>query len=155
MLKKRTEVISQEKKVKVNDISSIFQDIPDNPLESSLPKIDISKSLEKVQNTHKLIEEGITDFGQKVDKLKDITLEINGELDDHKRLLETIDEKTMIEKAKIEAMSKKIDYATDQTNTSFRLAIAFICFLVLLIIVATIVLYISITIVINKASNNI
>lgn len=146
MFKKRTEVIAQEKKAKVNDISSIFSDLPENPLESSLPKIDVSRSLSKVHNTHKLIEQGITDFSEKVDKLKDITLEISSELDDHKRLLENIDEKTMIEQAKIESMTQKIDGAIGQTHNSFRVAIAFICLLILLIIVATIVLYISITI---------
>lgn len=125
------------------EVALIFSSqLPNDPLDSSFPSIDISKSLENVKNNNQRIEKTLDIFTGKLSALKDIVIDTGYELNSQNKILSDIEMKNISETTAIERLNLRATSVTTGINATLRITIAFVCITILLTLVAVFVLFI-------------
>jgi chromosome segregation ATPase len=109
--------------------------LPDDPTKSNLPVIDISAQMMQVDNLNKKIDEHADILGEKLVKLKEAALDINGELTTQQVMLENLEEKVEKEIERLKALNERVDTALDKIGGSMKL----ICIVAIIIVIVAMV----------------
>jgi hypothetical protein len=136
--------VYKDKGKKDDEISLLFNtELPEDPTDSSLPIIDIRASLLKVEEQKRQMNLGIEMFNEKISGLKEIALDISGELDIHEKILDNIEKKSQKQTEEIQKVSAKVKNATQQTNNTTRLCVVVAVICVILIILGIVGVFIA------------
>jgi len=125
------------------EVALIFSSqLPNDPLDSSFPSIDVSKSLENVKKNNQRIEETLDIFSGKVSALKDVIIDTGYELYSQNKIQSNIEMKNSTETTAIERLNLRATSVRDGVNITLRITIAFICITILLTLIAVFILFI-------------
>ncbi|KAL0480212.1 SYP71 [Acrasis kona] len=130
----------KENKSPLLDHLIMESELQQDPRDSQLPRIDISKSLAMVEENKKKMDKGLDIFEKKLDQLKQMASDIGTELDESNAMLDTIDNKVGEQQEKIQLLNDRTEKAINQVNNTTRLAIVLclVCILMVMVVVAAI-----------------
>jgi hypothetical protein len=134
-----------EKTMSVTDFLKDNEQIGDDitNFESNLPLLDISKSMELVFSYKKQMEQGLNEFSDKLNKLKEISLDISDEFSLQEDLLNRINDKSGRETESLLKSNKKVKELQTEISNSTRYCIIFIILMIVLFIIAAVLIYIA------------
>lgn len=122
---------------------SLDEQLPDDPCDSNLPALDISKSLAVVDEYKKQLDQGLDDFEKKVDALREIATGMHESLDRQDTLLNKIDNKVDREQKKLDDLNYRVEDAIVQVSSSTRWTIILIIVVVLSVIFLVVFAYVA------------
>jgi ATP-dependent Zn protease len=124
-------------------MSITFQDESDEY--NMLPPIDISGSEARIKQFKQDIDEGISQFSNKLMYLKTIAIDAGDELELQNKEITRMNSKVTSETTSLLKMNKQTDEIIEQIGTSTKLCFIFILVAILLVILFILFVYLAIT----------
>ena len=111
-----------------------------------LPPIDISESKKKIIDYKKRIDEGLEQFSNKVDVLKDIALKQSDELDQQNKMIGDMSQNIEKKKGTLNEFRKELEAIEKHVDITTKLFVLFILLIILVILATIIFVYLVVTI---------
>jgi ATP-dependent Zn protease len=124
-------------------MSITFQDESDDY--NMLPPIDISGSEARIKQFKQDIDEGISQFSNKLMYLKTVAIDAGDELELQNKEITRMNSKVTSETTSLLKMNKQTDEIIEQIGTSTKLCFIFILVAILLVILFILFVYLAIT----------
>jgi ATP-dependent Zn protease len=124
-------------------MSITFQDESDDY--NMLPPIDISGSEARIKQFKQDIDDGISQFSNKLMYLKTVAIEVGDEVELQNKEISRMNSKTNSETTSLLKMNKHTEEIIEQIGTSTKLCFIFILISILLVILFILFVYLAIT----------